>query len=238
MSETPIAAKIAALMAKADSTEHAEEAQAFYSKAEKLMLKHAVSMAEVRAAHTGAAIPEAEEIVRWCVPFPYAQARWRVLGRIGAALIADATGLVGVAVSERRREVALYGREADVRHVEQLVSAVWRQAERHLKEWRKSSIEYRLAVAAGDSAAKTTLTNSFTYGFVEGAVSQIKEAHTQFLSETPGAELVLSGHLDRIEEEMTGIRKSRARSISVTDKARSAGFSVGRSTSYAAELAG
>lgn len=227
-----MAKRISALMAKADSTDSAEEAQAFYAKAEQLMLQYAIDRASLEESRD----VKKEEVVTVIVPFPHTRERFKSLGIFGSAALNEAIGLTGIAVNTRTFSITLYGREADVRHVRTIIEAAWRQAENHLRTWRKTDREYRAVYEAADWPRYYEILDNYVLGFCRGAATKVEKSRKDFVEATTGAELVLRSVQDEVKERLSGLPRSRAKHPTLGGNAYNEGFRAGTMANLVAEL--
>ena len=226
--------RISALMAKADSTDSPEEAQAFYAKAEQLMLQYAIDRASLEK---GSKV-EKEEVITVNVVFPHTRERFKALGVFGSSLLNDAIGLTGIAVNTRNYTITLYGRKADVAHARTIIEAAWRQAENHLRVWRKSSEAYAQVYAASDWPTYYRMLDGYVLGFCQGASAKIKEGREEFIQKTDGAELVLASVKKDVEDQLNKLPRSRARLPRTESEAYASGYTAGREANLVSELEG
>lgn len=231
---TKIEKRIAALMAKADSTNSEHEAHALYAKAEQLMLQHAIDRSRVEGLNlNGASVTDPVTAVAF--QFTGVKRNWKSLGMFGSNEIVSAIGLTKLAVSNRHQVIWLYGRQADIDHTRTILESVWRQAERHLAQWRKTSWEYVSARSAGRTRSANAALDSYLYGFCSGAASKISEAKREFEKSEPGTELVLANLAEAIDQRMGKVKTSRSR-MGLTDTAKAAGYSAGYRANFSQEI--
>ena len=226
--------RISALMAKADSTNSPEEAQAFYAKAEQLMLRYAIDRASLEK---GSKV-EKEEVITVTIAFPHTRERFKALGVFGSSLLNEAIGLTGIAVNTRTYTITLYGRKADVSHTRTIIEAAWRQAENHLRVWRKSSEAYAQVYAASDWPTYYRMLDGYVLGFCQGAGAKIKEGREEFIQKTDGAELVLASVKKDVEDMINKLPRSRARLPRTESEAYASGYTAGREANLVSELEG
>lgn len=231
--------KIAALMAKAESSTHPEESHAFMAKAEALMLKHAVDRARVEKAEKDRNGETTKELEQTVFSFKYTQVgeRFMALGRRGSSVVVDAIGLTGIAIANGSREIFLYGHKADIDRTRVILEAVWRQAERHLKVWRRTNAEYKMATQMSSGKLYYSLLNSYVYGFAKGAAAKIREEKEKFIATETGSELVLVNRMEAIQEFMADKTHAARRStMNLHSQAQADGFMAGKTASLAQEL--
>lgn len=111
--------RVSALLAKAESTEYPDEAEALLAKAQELMARHAIDEAMLaRSDHRGSSVVGTRTIV---VEPPYATAKASLLGAVAQAN--DCRVVMGPAGGGRQTCIAL-GHEADLDAVEALFGAL------------------------------------------------------------------------------------------------------------------
>lgn len=231
---TKIEKRIAALMAKADSTNSEHEAHAFYAKAEQLMLQHAIDRSRIEGLNlNGANVSDPVTAVHF--RFTGVKRNWKSLGLFGSSKVVNAIGLTKMAVANRHQVIWLYGRQADIDHTRAILEAVWRQAQRHLAQWRKVSWEYVSARSAGMNRQANAALDSYLFGFCSGAASKIREAKREFEENEPGTELVLANLAEAIDQKMGKLRNSRS-TMGLTETAKAAGYSAGYRANLSQEI--
>lgn len=226
-----MAARIAALLAKAESTDSVEEAQAFTAKAEELMLKYALDHADLEAKGK----KEREEIVTIHFAFTGGPNFWRPLGRDGSAAVVGAIGLVGIAISERAKRVWLYGTKGDCESVKALLESVWRQAQAHLKMWRKIDPVY-LSTSQGTYDGRRYAyeqSMGFLLGFCVGVGERIRESREAFAEIHKGTELVLASRKADIEQAMGSLKQNNRSKVA---RGTASGYWAGKKAGRDAEL--
>ena len=226
--------RISALIAKADSTDSPEEAQAFYAKAEQLMLQYAIDRASLEK---GSKV-EKEEVIMVTIAFPHTRERFKALGVFGSSLLNEAIGLTGIAVNTRSFTITLYGRKADVTHARTIIEAAWRQAENHLRVWRKSSEDYARVYAAADWPTYYKMLDSYVFGFCQGAGAKIQEGREEFIQKTTGAEMVLASVKQDVEDMLNKLPRSRMRHPRTESAAYASGYTAGLTANLVSELEG
>lgn len=125
---SPWLSRVQALLAKAESTDFPDEADALLTKAQDLMARHAISEAMVAAerSRSGAA-PDPIGTRRIVVDAPYASAK-RVL--LGAVAHANGCRCVYLGQDRAGRPCRLFGHESDLAKVETLFASLSVQAAR------------------------------------------------------------------------------------------------------------
>jgi hypothetical protein len=120
--------RVQALLAKAESTEFPDEAEALVAKAQDLMARHAISEAMVAAERARHGSPSDRVTSRRVVvTAPYASAKRTLLGAV-----ANANGCRCVSLGEARggRPCQVFGHESDLDNVETLFASLSVQAVR------------------------------------------------------------------------------------------------------------
>ncbi|MBX3314676.1 MAG: DUF2786 domain-containing protein [Actinobacteria bacterium] len=131
--------RVSALLAKAESTEYPEEAEALLAKAQELMSRHAIDEAMLARSGRRASAIGTRTIV---VPPPYATAKASLLGAVAQAN--DCRVVMGPAGGGRQTCIAL-GHDADLDAVEALFAALCLHAVRSMLAAR---------VPSGDTARR------------------------------------------------------------------------------------
>ena len=152
--------RVRALLAKAESTEFDEEAEALTAKAQELMTRHSIDAALLAAHAAGAQAGEQPTGVRIGVVDPYARAKAYLLTVIGNA--------------SRCRSVwnpdfgfaTVFGFEGDLGSVELLYTSLLLQARRAMED----------AGRLGQRARSRSFRNSFLIGFATRIGDRLKEA--------------------------------------------------------------
>lgn len=120
-------ARVLALLAKAESTEYPEEAEAFFAKAQELMARHSIDEAMLAAAGTaGTADPSSSKVV---CRAPYATGKAILLNEIAGANNCKA---IRIAKSGGNQVIHLFGFPEDLRNTEALFVALSAHATREL----------------------------------------------------------------------------------------------------------
>lgn len=220
--------RIAALIAKAESTTSAEEAGAFMAKAEELMLRHAIDRAKLEQLGK----LEKEEIGRVWIPFKgLAKYYWPAM-RDGSYNIVRAMGTVGMAVHHGTQSVILYGTATDCEAVRVILESVWRQAKSHWLVWKKldpvfNSLDDKVP---HEHELRFNCSVSFFNGFTDGFARAIKDAQdTVVASDEAGSALVLVDRKAEIDAAMGNLGKGRFQSGYRSGlSGYGAGFAAGR----------
>ena len=152
--------RIRALLAKAESTEFDEEADAFTSKAQELMTRHAIDDALLAAHEAGRSSGEQPSGRRIGIDDPYAQAKAILLTVIGEASHCRAVW------SKRFGFATVFGYAGDLMSVELLYTSLLLQARNAM-------------VRAGDGgkrARSSSFRRSFLFGFADRIGRRLEEA--------------------------------------------------------------
>lgn len=148
-----VLARVRGLLAKAESTEYPEEAEALSAKAQELMGRHALAQALVTpAAETG---PRAAARRLWLDP-PYASAKSSLVHQVAAANRCRAIGLAALDM------VTVIGHATDLATVELLVTSLLVQADRAM-------------LVADDGSVPRSRTRSFRHAFLLAYATRIGE---------------------------------------------------------------
>jgi Protein of unknown function (DUF2786) len=148
-----VLARVRGLLAKAESTEYPEEAEALSAKAQELMGRHALAQALVTpAADTG---PRAAARRLWLDP-PYASAKSSLVHQVAAANRCRAIGLAALDM------VTVIGHATDLATVELLVTSLLVQADRAM-------------LVADDGTVPRSRTRSFRHAFLLAYATRIGE---------------------------------------------------------------
>jgi hypothetical protein len=215
-----VLARVRALLAKAESTDYPEEAEALSAKAQELMGRHALEQAVV--AGPGDAAPRAAARRLWLDP-PYASAKSNLVHQVAAANRCRAVSLAALDM------VTVVGHAADLATVELLVTSLLVQAGR--------------AMLVADGAVPRARTRSFRHAFLLAYATRIGERLTAASHEAQAharAELgegllpVLAARAEVVERTVDELfpRVTRRR-FSVGN---GAGWAAGRAAADAASL--
>lgn len=176
-------ARVRALLAKAESTEFPEEAEALSAKAQELMARHSLQRLVVEATE-----PELAPIVsrRLWVDAPYADAKALLVQRVAgpnrcSPVFAAELGFVTVV-----------GHERDVSGVELLVTSLLVQANRAM-----------LGRRSGQTGSTRSFRQSFLVSYADGIGERLVGSAGAMVEELGGGALlpVLRADADRIEDE-------------------------------------
>lgn len=114
--------KVQALIAKAESTEFPDEAEAFMAKAQELMTRHAIDLAMLGANHVDRGVPTSELLV---IHAPYASAKSSLLACIAAV---NDIQCIQVGSGDGKIRVSLIGYAEDIAAVNTLFGSLSIQA--------------------------------------------------------------------------------------------------------------
>ena len=220
----PWLAKVSALLAKAESTDYPEEAEALLAKAQELMARHAIDDAMLARAGHGAADPvESRSIV---VDAPYATAKASLLGAV-----ANANGCrVVMGAADDGRACVMVGHVADLDAVESLFAALSLHAVRSM---------LAATVPRGDTVRR--FRHAFLLAFAGRIGERLAEARraaersaADDAADGAGVALVLADRADAVDREF---RRAfpRVRTLRTTSSS-AAGRSGGRRAADSAGL--
>lgn len=217
--------KIAALLAKAESTPFGPEAEAFYAKAQELMIKHAVDEAMLAAARKGAGGPDRPVCIKWA----FTPNNLNLPGRkILFSSVARANRCRPVFHGQydvsAPHFVSIVGFESDVSFVHILYTSLLLQATRESRrqwvdrkaEQREDPGSYMYSSVPGQKA----YTTAFLVGYAETVVVRLQEAADRATAKATdgvvGAGLALRSRQDLVNDEVRVRfgRLSRGRSYS------------------------
>lgn len=157
----PMLARVRALLAKAESTEHESEAMAFTAKAQGLITKHAIDLAALDSDHD---VAERPQLIRLTLDPPYADAKALLLQTLGEQTRCRTVFHATLMLS------SVVGYPTDLKGVELLFTSLLVQAQHGLAEasatappgFRTRSQAYRAA---------------FLHGFTERVGARLAEAN-------------------------------------------------------------
>lgn len=230
--------KIAALLAKAESTTHPEEAEAFMAKAEELMLRHGIERANLDAKRPG---QKREEITQVRIHLPNGHGYAPAQAAICHAL-ADAFSVRTLQSIQRQgaRVIFIYGHESDVAKAHQLAESLVEQAHKQAVAWWKT--EGKHTVPEDTSGFKCyVIRREFIYAFASGVRARLAETLNRVVAEAEtGTELVLADRQQRVSnwlDENVNYGKSRSSNRSTGNyAAHLAGNAAGREAVAPKEL--
>lgn len=216
--DAKVLAKVRALLAKAESTDFDEEAEALSAKAQDLMARHSIDQILVEAQGPAQPVPGAQRL--WLDP-PYASAK-AVLAH--AVARANHCSLVW---TEGLGYVTVIGDERDRRATELLVTSLLVQASRAMLHGSRQQ-----------GPQKRSYRQSFLVAYAQRIGERLQRVTEHVTQESGGAELVpvLRAHDERVEQAREAMfPRTTSRSVSV----RSAdGYVAGRAAADQAQLHG
>lgn len=233
MSQPDYAAKIAALLAKAeDPAATPEEAQTYSEKAERLMVKWGISDAMAAAARGGNA-PREEKIVERThkIHHRYYQAEVMLVHNI-------ARGMGTVRVLKRdmynhTSYIYLIGYESDVNRVETLWHSLWLQANTALKVWWKEYKQTWEGQLRKKSSEVFQDRREFFFGFGQAVQGRLRNMYRE--EETAGEPGTALALVDRgkqvdahLKETHGNVKAGRGFQASGTYAGRSSGHAAGK----------
>lgn len=236
-----MASKIQALLAKAESTDFAEEAEALTEKAMKLMAKHAVSEAMLEDARTDRDPREKVETRHVTVPNPYASDRMIILQQV-----AEASGCRMYYNKQRRDgtktrnnirihyvDAFVVGFPSDIDRVEGLSESLYKQEAKD----RKVAADAMEFYSIGD---KKTYSSNFIRSFAYRIGARLKESYKAEVETHEGSvALVLQSRQDAVDAEYNSKGLGTSRTSKQANRAGSmAGYAAGNRASLGREIKG
>lgn len=181
--------RVRALLAKAESTTHPEEAKAFSAKAQELMSKYAIDAAMLDAA-SGRQTHFGQRRVD--IGTKYTRATFTLFGQVAVAN--DCTLMVD---GDIRKYCWIAGAESDMEATEMLYTSLRLQASREI-----------LSMVAPPGVSTTTFRNSFLYGYadeigmrlVKARIAAREAAETQYAHTGASVALVLANKRDAVTQ--------------------------------------
>lgn len=187
--------KIAALLAKAESTTNEHERDAFNEKAERLMLRLGIERAELEAAGTVRPEDIVEEHRDWTgnysiVMVPFVSEVARAFGNLTVLQSKNHNGM--------RRRTWIIGHKSDVEEFLRLIDSLAVQVMSALKRWQK---EHREERRWDTDMEKYTQNRSFISAFGSTVARRLRDERRQEEeTASTGAALVLASKMDRVME--------------------------------------
>jgi len=180
--------KIAALLAKAESTTHPEEAEAFMAKAEELMLKNGIERANLEARRPG---QKHEDIVtvRFTIKngHGYAPAMATVAHYIAPSFSIRSLQTI---LGDGSRVIWFVGHESDVEKARTLADSLIAQSRTQALAWWKSQGKFDFPFYTDNEAYLAR--REFIFAFATGARDRLKETRNRVVEEAEaGTALVL-----------------------------------------------
>jgi Protein of unknown function (DUF2786) len=220
--------RVRALLAKAESTEYAEEAEALTAKAQELMTRHAVDSALLDAALLDAGpTPHRPDVAtrRVHVDDPYVRAKTQLLGAVAEANGVRLVWYPGLGIAN------LVGVPADLDAVELLFTSLLLQAGQALATTER---------AAGRRSAPRSFRRAFLLGYagrIGERLTSARERATREAAAEQGVDLlpVLRSRQEAVEDAFTELfpRVRSTRSRSSTD---AGGWWAGRAAADSADV--
>lgn len=177
-----IISKIEKLLAKADSSEHEGERDAFYAKATDLMVRHQVEQAELRQAGT-VRVEVVQRMFTYSTNDANLPGKRLLLGVAGK--IAGDSQFVYYTGSRHQQDCVLIGFEDNLDVMQMLYTSFYMQARRE-------------ASRRGFTAKR--LVTGYLQGFAMGAADAYAEVIRIREAESPGTALVLASRKDEIDD--------------------------------------
>lgn len=154
-STDPMLARVRALLAKAESTEHESEAMALTAKAQVLITKHAIDLA---ALHSGQPVTESPQLIRMTLDPPYADAKALLLQTVAEQTRCRTVFHATLTLS------SVIGYPTDLQGIELLFTSLLVQAQHGLAE-----------ASATAPPGSRTRSQSFRAAFLRGFTDRIGE---------------------------------------------------------------
>lgn len=213
--------KVQALIAKAESTEFPDEAEAFMAKAQELMTRHAIDLAMLGTNHVDRGVPTSELVV---VHAPYASAKTSLLASIASV---NDVRCVQVGSAGGKIQVSLIGYTEDIAAVNTLFGSLSIQA---------ATAMAREEVPYWDSPRR--FRHAFLLGFAGKILVRLEEARASVIEEAEtadgGVAIVLASKKDAVDRHFRELHpRTRNRRSSASS---SAGASAGRQAAERASI--
>jgi hypothetical protein len=225
--DDPVLARVRALLAKAESTEFAEEADAFMAKAQELMTRHSLDRALLEQDPATAPVVVAHRI--W-LDDPYVQAKSLLV-----SVVAESSRCRAVAQAELG-VVTVVGHPDDCEIVELLVTSLLVQATRHIAALARGGVAARAPVGARSPSFRRSFLVAFA-SRIGTRLEQASRAATQDAAAELGAALlpVLARREDAVDDAVGKLFPGTVRSsLAATNQA---GWVAGRAAADLADLA-
>lgn len=236
-----IADKVAALLAKAEGTDNAHEAEAYMAKAEELMLKHNVEMAQVQAKRPGVRVAEEIIIEKIRVEGQFTKAMVTFSAVVAEPFSLKAyQQLVDKKPGVKEHGYAwLVGHRSDVEQAAALCRSLLTQCIAQEKHWWRTEGD---ALTSWQKPSQRYISRrEFYFAFGSGARSRLAETRNRVVKETGGgAELVLVDRAKKVEdwvnENMGKARAAKNNMQAGSMEARVAGYAAGRDAVHSRKI--
>lgn len=242
MSDTSYAAKIAALLAKAEATDNDHEAEAYSAKAEILMLKWGVDEAMLAAA-TGNTNTERIVKAEFLQTGVYHTA-WMLLAN-SIAIGLGSLKLVKSTYGTNRTLVYIIGHESDVARFRMLFDSLKAQAEGASKHWWKANrTDFTDWYGEIDNGAGFRARRSFLISFGAAVSDRLRAERADVIAETEhtstgtSADLVLVNRAKRVEDAVSDFFPRLGNGRASRMQGSAAGSRAGRAAGQRANLGG
>jgi len=231
--------KVRGLLALAESTDNAEEAQAFYAKAQSLMLAYGLDEAMLNRRQEEHVEPTTARL-----EFKGTYARAWVSAAFSVSSAAGCKGVYGTHYGRGGRGapsfyVSLVGMPDDIEFVQVVMASVTLQCANAWKAWKASRFDW----SAMEASDKVKSQKSYIVGYGMGVGDKIRRARAQTVAEKvtqhgTGTELVLASREHRVAAEYARLHPARSlgkgRSMNVGGRA----FGEGRTAGGRADVGG
>lgn len=213
--------KVQALIAKAESTEFPDEAEAFMAKAQELMTRHAIDLAMLGTNHVDRGVPTSELVV---VHAPYASAKVTLLASI--ALVNDVQ-CVRVGSAGGKIQISLIGYTEDIAATNTLFGSLSIQA---------ATAMARAVVPYWEKPRR--FRHAFLLGFSGKIRVRLQDARASVIEEAEagdsGVSIVLASKKDAVDRHLRELypRTTNRR----TTASSGAGHSAGREAAERASI--
>ncbi len=217
--------KVRKLMNKAGSTESAEEAEAFFAKAQELQTRWQIESAELADA-TSNDIGSTQ----WIVPEPYGKAKahaFAVVGRVNDVVVQWSSTAYRNADGRRQRTLYMWGTEANLDFTEDLLAAMVVQLATLLpKVHGEKATPWSYAI--GTQRAR----DEFIVGYGAGVAAKIRAARETVIEVKADSStaLVLASQWDRANAEARPVKTEEIRHGSQGGYAAGMKADIGQST--------
>lgn len=221
-------ARISALLAKAESTTHEKEREAFVEKAESLMLKLGIEAAELEASGERKADKIVEQRLEWNGGFSMVMPGFVTELALGFGNI---TVLRSKGWKQRQLFTWVIGFEADVNTFVQLLTSLEQQSRSALKVFQKEHAEERSWMGRGPAYVQS---RSFISGFGSECGKRLGDLRRRVQAEEPvstGAALVLAEKQPQIDQWVRGhytVKLGKSRDMMASHSGRTGGREAGR----------